>query len=384
MKPWQHGIELDTLKALEEFYAPHNKYALSVFGKFKKNDIAEKLHTDKLTVVRDSAGKPMAAYVHEIAKVPTKIKMFGDVIIGEKQKWDHTLSRLVGDPLVLLDQLEEMEHHHCWLTTYAGNTQIRKVAERAGFEYVGMKVTSFAEVLAVYFRNDPMAWAPRTHPTVNPADLVSMAKICDVDSSLLINTERTLKALFPVFTNHYSNYNKDNAWSALALRGYLNDSTFITKPQEMNEKWKQEHDHCAFFLQDTKIYNYFDAVKEMLSFLDGDIHRVRFMRLAPGGGELERHTDQVDPDAGNSLGKLARLHFPIKTNDKVIFSTWNKDDIKEDFHYGFGECWIIDTRKPHMAVNGGDQERIHLVVDTIVTPKLEQMIINTLPKPEVL
>jgi hypothetical protein len=27
------------------------------------------------------------------------------------------------------------------------------------------------------------------------------------------------------------------------------------------------------------------------------------------------------------------------------------------------ECWFLDTRKPHMAINGGDEERIHLVVD---------------------
>jgi hypothetical protein len=98
------------------------------------------------------------------------------------------------------------------------------------------------------------------------------------------------------------------------------------------------------------------------------------MRLAPGGGELTRHTDQVDPDAGNSLGALARLHFPLKTNKDVLFSTWNGDDQEERYHFGFGECWVIDTRKPHMAINGGSEERIHLVVDVIVTPKIEQMI----------
>jgi len=34
-----------------------------------------------------------------------------------------------------------------------------------------------------------------------------------------------------------------------------------------------------------------------------------------------------------------------------------------------------------MAINGGDEERIHIVVDTIVTPKLEEKIINAVSTP---
>jgi Aspartyl/Asparaginyl beta-hydroxylase len=28
-----------------------------------------------------------------------------------------------------------------------------------------------------------------------------------------------------------------------------------------------------------------------------------------------------------------------------------------------GECWYLDTRKRHRAINGGATERTHLVVD---------------------
>lgn len=378
-KPWQHGFELADLKRLEAFYEPHNKYAISTFGKFKKNDIAAHLHSGTLKLLNEDGSSPEAAVVVEQSKMPSKITMHGKTIIGEKQRGDITFSRLVGNPLTLLDVLDpdgEYGSKNCWLMTYAGNKEIRRVAERSGFEYVGQKVTSYAEVLAVYFRNDPMNFGPRTLPAVNPAELVGMAKIGEWDIRKASRILDTMRAMCPVFTNHYSNYNKGGAWGALALRGYSNDVSFITKPAEMNDKWHEEHKDETFELQDTKVYQYFDEVRELLSFLDGDVHRVRFMRLAPGGGELLRHTDQVDPDAGNSLGALARLHFPLKTNDKVLFSTWNSNDERENYHYGFGECWVIDTRKPHMAVNGGNQERIHLVVDTIVTPKLEKMIVE--------
>lgn len=378
MKDWQHGWELDDLKKLEKFYAPHNHHALSVFGKFKKNDIAAHLHEGTLHLYNETGNGPEAAMVAERSKVPSKIVMFGKTVIGVKEKGDLTFSRLVGDPLVLTEQLAQYEDNNCWLITFAGNTPIRRVAEHAGFRYVGYKVTSFSEVHAVYFRDAFLSFGPRTHPTVPPAELVSMAKIADIGFADPEHTINTLRKMCPVFTNHYSNYNQQDAWSAIALRGYSSNAAFITKPEEMNAKWTEAHKDEVFALQDTKVYQYFPEVRELLSFLDGDIHRVRFMRLAPGGGELQRHTDQVDPDAGNSLGKLARLHFPLKTNDKVLFSTWNADDKKEDYHYGFGECWLIDTRKPHMAVNNGPEERIHLVVDTIVTPKLERMICDSI------
>ena len=99
------------------------------------------------------------------------------------------------------------------------------------------------------------------------------------------------------------------------------------------------------------------------------------MKLKPGGGELERHTDQVDPDSGGSIGKLARLHFPIKTNDKVIFNVWGTDGVEKVVHMKKGECRFLDTRKPHRAINGGDEERIHLVVDIITEKVLHDAIV---------
>ena len=30
---------------------------------------------------------------------------------------------------------------------------------------------------------------------------------------------------------------------------------------------------------------------------------------------------------------------------------------------GLGECWYLDMRKPHTAVNFGDEDRYHLIID---------------------
>lgn len=373
MKTWQHGYELDYLKQLEHLFHYHNQYALSVFGRFKKNDIAAALHDGSLKLLEN------AACVVETSKVPSNITMHGKTVIGKKQKGDITFSKLAGDLLTLLDYLDPdgpYGNKNCWLVTYAGNKAIRRLAERSDFDYVGYKVTSNAEILSVYFRDDPMNFYRRSHPNVSLAEFVGMGKIGNWDVRLAETILQNIRKVCPEFTNHYSNYNKDKAWSALSLRGYTNDATFITKPIEMNAAWKEAHKDEHFEMQDTWLYPHFPEVRELLSFLDGEIHRVRFMKLAPRGGELQRHTDQVDPDAGNGIGQLARLHFPLKTNSGVVFTTWDENDQAQNYHYGFGECWVIDTRKPHMAINGGTEERIHLVVDTIVTPKLEQLIIE--------
>jgi len=85
---------------------------------------------------------------------------------------------------------------------------------------------------------------------------------------------------------------------------------------------------------------------------------------------LSRHTDQVDPDSGGSLGKLARLHFPIVTNDMVMFTVWDTDGVEQNVSMSVGECWFLDTRKPHKAVNFGSEDRIHLVVDVVTKESL--------------
>ena len=53
----------------------------------------------------------------------------------------------------------------------------------------------------------------------------------------------------------------------------------------------------------------------------------------------------------------------IKTNDKVIFTSWDNNGERHIHNKKKGECWFLDTRRPHTAINGGDDIRIHLVAD---------------------
>ena len=93
----------------------------------------------------------------------------------------------------------------------------------------------------------------------------------------------------------------------------------------MNKKWKADNvDWKELTCEDTSLREKFPYVNELLSKLPTNkIERIRFMSLAPGGGELQRHTDQVDPDLGVNDGRIMRLHIPVITNPKMEFTSWD-------------------------------------------------------------
>jgi hypothetical protein len=351
LKPWQHGYELDYLKGLEKKFEDYNKYTLSPFAKFKKNNIAESLQKGNLVLLDD------AMLEVSVSKASSNITMHGETIIAKKQKGDVTIGKIVGNLSTVKKVIDTLNGKAFFLYVWAEDANHCKFAEDLGFSYVGPKITTYGEIFAIYYKGEK-----RDFPKVDPAEFLSIKKVSDVDMHIINSIAQKITEL-PEFTNHYSNYNKGNSWGALSLRGYSPDPAFITKPIEMNDKWKEDNKDNDFKMQDTILFADFPEVRDLLKTFGSKWHRIRLMRLSPGGGELERHTDQVDPDSGGTKGKLARIHFPIKTNDKVLFNVWDTKGRPQKIHMKKGECWFLDTRKAHMAINGGDEERIHLVVD---------------------
>lgn len=85
---------------------------------------------------------------------------------------------------------------------------------------------------------------------------------------------------------------------------------------------------------------------------------------------MTRHADITDLEAGTDPRKVLRIHIPLRTNPGVRFRSWGLDGQAVERHMDVGELWYLDTRKPHTAINGGETERIHLVVDTYSTPEI--------------
>jgi hypothetical protein len=98
------------------------------------------------------------------------------------------------------------------------------------------------------------------------------------------------------------------------------------------------------------------------------------MRLRAGGGELTRHADITDRQAGVRDGRIIRLHIPIVTNPQVLFSAWTARGERLDVRFPVGALCYLDQRKPHTAINPGSTDRIHLVVDAFAHEELRALI----------
>ena len=375
MKDWQKGIELDELLKLEKTWERYNERCLSPFLEMKKNKIAAAI----------DEGKYVSGYEWAIQsrllKVRTKINMYSayDIPIATVEKGDRIVDRIAfNQPEQIVEELRLYEED-TFLFINEEHHIDRLVADWAGYKKIGIKINTFGDIQGVYFK-DSMTFLGGTkyfpeHYMMLPEEKLVLRKtsIPDVSTNCDIIKER-LEIMNYEFTNHYSNYNKGNSWSAISLRGYTPEWSFITKPAEMSKKWKEENKDVEFKLQDTELRKMFPEVEDLLKLLPGKPHRIRFMNLAPGGGELERHTDQVDPDSGVNDGKLMRFHFPIVTNNDVIFNQWDWDARLVEKHMQVGECWYIDVRKPHRAINSGTEMRTHLVVDIEANDEVRALI----------
>ena len=64
-----------------------------------------------------------------------------------------------------------------------------------------------------------------------------------------------------------------------------------------------------------------------------------------------------------------RIHIPVITNPAVTFKCG-----AESVHMDAGECWVFDSFRAHTVRNGGKEQRIHLVLDTVGGGRLRHLI----------
>lgn len=378
-KPWQKGFELSRINSIKNSFSRYNTFAFSPFAQWNGPKIADSLSKERLVEI------PGAGYIDtHTTKTSTDIVMYYDVVIGKRLKGDRIVNAIGLEDggsfdtmaSALRDLVTRDSTQSTWAYIFEEDETQRKLVERAGFKKVGIKVTTFSEIYGVYFRDAVAALSPREHPYVDPAEKLSLVKLDVPDLSKLCDViAEKLTKLDIEYANHYSKHNKKKAWSAISLRGFSQDPSFISKPACMGEAWNKEHANESYVLQDTEMRAIFPEVEQVVKLLGlGTQERIRFMRLAPGGGELTRHTDQVEPDAGVTDGTLMRIHLPIKTNPKVDFTVWDYKGRERTVNMSKGELWYLDIRKPHRAINGGDEERIHLVIDIGATNELKSLL----------
>jgi hypothetical protein len=103
-------------------------------------------------------------------------------------------------------------------------------------------------------------------------------------------------------------------------------------------------------------------IAEIMGELDGVWGRSRLMGLG-AGAEVPMHVD-----SHYYWRTHWRIHIPVITNPAVTFSCG-----PDSVHMAAGECWMFDSFRWHRVQNGGSERRVHLVLDTVGSERLSEL-----------
>ncbi|MBV9450234.1 MAG: aspartyl/asparaginyl beta-hydroxylase domain-containing protein [Streptosporangiaceae bacterium] len=113
---------------------------------------------------------------------------------------------------------------------------------------------------------------------------------------------------------------------------------------------------------------------EVLASVPARLRGVRLLALRPGA-----HSPvHVDPACGLPWGTV-RLHVPIVAQPQARL------EIAGDAHiWQPGSFWYGDFTRPHQVINDGPGTRVHLVIDSHITPELLSLFPAEFRRPNVL
>jgi Aspartyl/Asparaginyl beta-hydroxylase len=140
---------------------------------------------------------------------------------------------------------------------------------------------------------------------------------------------------------HFNQQDYVGDWSGLALRSRMGDANDISP-----------HGTAAEF-KNTPLMEQCPHLRAVVEAFQFPVKSVRLLRLKAGS----RVNEHSDPDLGLADGQL-RIHVPVMTSEQVEFVVANRRLILRE-----GESWYIDFSQRHRIYNGGDTDRIHLIID---------------------
>lgn len=111
-------------------------------------------------------------------------------------------------------------------------------------------------------------------------------------------------------------------------------------------------------------------IMEIMADLGGVWGRSRIMGLAPGA-DVPPHVD-----INYYWRTHLRIHIPIITSPRVLFTCGD-----ETVHMEPGECWLFDSFRMHNVHNGGTAKRLHLVIDTVGSERMWDLVEEAMADP---
>jgi hypothetical protein len=369
-------IDAESLTAL--FKQRHGRLVFGGFGLTKLKEVEQALDDNACVWTKDDQSRPTSV---AIARVSLSAGHFTDfagtdfmIPSDETRVTEFACTEPVAGARVLSALRARRPDHGLWVEIFEeDDTAKAAVAAVSELRYVTTKVMGSSELKGIYTTRPPYM------PPMHPADEVSLAVLQYGYATENECSRLAAEAdLYGEWADHYSVNNKGHSWSAVALRGYdKDDPQFIAKPTEMSKAWRKENPHLLSATCDwTEVAQRCPKTMLMVERIlrSQPVDRVRFMRLTPAG-ELTRHADIADRDAGIADGKLARIHLPLRTSPHVTFHGWSKRGETRSIHFPLGALCYLDQRGPHRVENKNpNADRIHLVIDMHSDNTLRTMI----------
>jgi hypothetical protein len=409
---WANGYSVEDLKRVTTLFKRHDEGLVhGPFDRYSDHDAADDLRNGWLKLgPRDDEGVPVWACV---ARVLARKQPVRDFAGGRMTLSPGTLycTRIAfTDEIAAVSVLGQLEGYsgpiavECWQEHPGERALVSRLraieatgrprGERVvggGMRLAAVKIMASSSMRGLWVSHDieDPPWARRAGESYTPYPKQERLGLAQLPLALPQDAIVALSSHPSVcdesaYTAHYLPYGKDDTWTAVALRGFYDEPERIEKPSEMNRRWKSEHEQdLDREPRDTPLRATLGpAAEKILAALPcAGFERIRLMRLAPGGGEVSRHADITDPDAGASEGKVVCVHIPLISNEHCAFQSWGLDGNTSSMVMRPGTAAYLDVRKPHAAVNGGDTPRVHLVVDCYANAATVEMLRNATPAP---
>ena len=375
MKAWQKGYDLEYLKELAARFQEHDgDRCLGAFSKVKENTVADWLSKGRLIET------PSGAVACRVAKANQPVRDFRGVKIATAFAHSLVVERVCGKAEDIYEAIYEasftgkgrtFEKPILW-KSWPDHLEELSAASALDLKRIGTTISAASEIKSILARR-----LKGHQDGLREIDQIGITECADIEMPEAQAATTWPQIVKELWADHYSSYNKRKSWHAVSLRSFGGDISFIEKPAEMSKKWKQEHsDMLDAECIDTLLMEKLPSARSILDRIQAPKERVRLMRLTGDGGELTRHADITDRNAGLEDGQIARLHYPLVTNPQVQFTSWNLNNAPNTTHMEAGKWWYLDVRKPHAAVNAANSERIHLVVDAVVNDWVRSFIAN--------
>jgi hypothetical protein len=408
---WAKGYKREDLRRITTLFNRHGEGLLrGAFDRYRDRDAGNDLDKGWLKVgPRDEQGVPVrACVVRELERKPPVRDFTGGRVMLSPGTLYCTHMAFV-DEAATSSILDRLHTHHgpvaveCWQEHPGERAIVSRLRSGrsnrpAGGEYAldggmrlaAVKIKESSAMRGLWISHDipdpPRACCAGGRYTPYPKqELVGLAQLpleLPQDAMLALSSHPTVRDE-SAYAAGYSSYAADSTWTALAIRGFYDEPERVEKPGEMDRRWTNEHQQeLDRELRDTPLRAGLGAaVEKVLAVLPcAGFERICLMRLAPGG-ELRRHTDIANPDAGASEGKLVRVHIPLISNEHCVFQSWDIDGSLCTLAMQVGSTYYLDMRKPHTALNRGDGESVHRAVDCIANAKTVAMLRNGTPAP---